>query len=54
MQPKSCSFFEMAKIYKVVGIEGKGLGCIASKGQKISEENFSFFDSLTKTMKKTL
>ena len=36
---------EMAKIYKVVGIEGKGLGCVASKGQKISGGNCDVFDS---------
>jgi hypothetical protein len=35
----------MATIYKVVGIEGKGLGCVASKGQEISEENCGVFDS---------
>ena len=35
----------MAKIYKVVGIEGKGLGCVASKGQKISGGNCDVFDS---------
>ena len=31
---------KMAKIYKVVDIEGKGLGCVASKGQKISGVKF--------------
>ena len=36
---------EMAKIYKVVGIERKGLGCVASKGQEISEGNCDVFDS---------
>jgi hypothetical protein len=39
----------MAKIYKVVGIEGKGLGCVASKGQKISGGNCDVFDSPKKT-----
>ena len=36
---------EMAAIYKVVEVEGKGLGCVASKGQKISGGNCDVFDS---------